>query len=544
VPTAPYKFLEKRSSQGYVNNRLVRAATQNTDREQIGALDNDIHRNVSILGRRTLMTLGRWVYTNIAIVRGALHEKAEYASSHYLAQYTGINAAWGEATEEFLYEHGKICDVAGWPYTARTYRRNLIIAVHRDGDMGTLLTHRADGYPQLQCIPGHRIASRPYELTVTGGPYDGAALTDGVITNEYGAPIAYRILTGNPFDYETHQDISAVDMFLTFVPTYVGQVRGFSTLGAGMFDWQDIGEWRNAEMMSQKINAAISLVEENEEGEPAPGSDFIVDSSGGTAQPGTPTGLVYEKFDKGLVRYFKSKSGSGLKAHISDRPSAGQEAFEARIIRSNFAGLDWSVDFSLDPTKIGGASMRVCVDKINRAISSDQDLILEPSCRRYNAYVIASVMSRPPEEAPNPKIQAPNKSQTPNPKLESLELGTLGAWSLLPFDAEWFKWEFQGPAQLTADKKYNSDVDAQEVRIGIKTRTQAVAERGESLEDVRATREKELDDLFTRAQRQATKHGLPIDLVLARFEQDQLGGATPLAEAPPQPPEAAKASSK
>jgi len=502
----PYKFIEKRSSQGYVNNRLVRAATQTADRKVIPALDNDVHKNVSTLGRRTLMTLGRWVYSNIPIVRGALHEKAEYASSHYLAQYTGANKAWGEMAEEFLYEHGKICDVAGWPYTARTYRRNLCIAVHRDGDAGTLLTRRADGYPQLQCIPGHRIASRPYELTVAGGPYDGAAITDGVITNEYGTPLAYRILTGNPFDYDTHTDISARDMFLTFVPTYVGQVRGFSTLGAGMFDWQDIGEWRSAEMMAQKVNSAIALVEENEAGEPAPGSDFLVDASGGVSQPGTPTGLQYEKFDDGLIRYFKSKTGSGLKAHIAARPTAEQDAFEAKIIRSNFAGMEWSVDFSVDPTKIGGASMRVCVDKINRSIGSDQDLILDPACRRYNSYVIASVMAAGDSSHPS-------------------------YLNLLPFDPQWFKWEFQGPPKLTADAKYNSDVDAQEVRIGIKTRTKAVAERGESLSDLRDLREAELDDLFTRASRIATKHNIPIDVVLARMEQDQLGGATPLAEA-------------
>src|SRR6185436_10679447 len=205
---------------------------------------------------------------------------------------------------------------------------------------------------------------------------------------------------------------------------------------------------------------------------------------GGTAQPGTPTGLVYEKFDKGLVRYFKSKTGSGLKAHISDRPTANQGEFEARIIRANFAGMEWSVDFSLDPTKVGGAPMRVVVDKINRSITSDQDLILDGACRRYYSYVLAQAMSVP--------------------------------LSLLPFNTEWFKWEFQGPAKLTADAKYNSDVDALEIRIGIKARTKALAERGESLEDVRNLREKEAIDLFTRAQRVAKMFDLPLDVVLAR----------------------------
>jgi hypothetical protein len=244
--------------------------------------------------------------------------------------------------------------------------------------------------------------------------------------------------------------------------------------------------------------------------------------------------LQYEKFDKGMIRYFKSKSGSGLKTHIADRPTANQSAFVADVIRGNFAGLDWSVDFSVDPTKIGGASMRVCVDKINRSIGSDQDLILEPTTRRYNSYALSCVMQRPEGETGKRGngVSATNQfAGSPTHRLaDSPSLG------LLPFDIDWYKWEFQGPAKVTADAKYNSDVDAQEIRIGIKTRTKAMAERGESLDDVRDMREKEVDDLLTRAQRQADKHGVPIDLVLARFEQDQLGGATPatpLAEAPP-----------
>src|SRR5678816_633234 len=430
MPPLPYKFIEKRSSRGYSNNKLIRSATQTTDREQIAALDTDVHKNVSHFGRRTLMTLGRWVYANIPIVKGALHEKAEYASSHYLAQYTGATKAWGDLAEEFLYEHGKSCDIAGAPYNFRTYRRNLIIAVHRDGDCGTLLTRREDGYPQLQSIPAHRIASRPYELTVTGGVYDGAAIIDGVIVNDHGAPLAYRIITGDPFDFDTYTDISARDMFLTFVPTFAGQLRGFSTLGAGMNRWQDAFAWQEAELISQVANAGIILSEDNEEGEPAPGSDYLVDASGGVAQPGTPTGLQYEKFDKGMIRYFKSKSGSGLKAHVADRPTANQASFVADVIRGNFAGLDWSVDFSVDPTKIGGASRRVCGDKINRSIGSDQDLILDPASLRYNSYALSCVMQLPIAD-----LRLPNRGSGEIGNRQS-EIGNLG---LLPFDIDWYK---------------------------------------------------------------------------------------------------------
>jgi capsid protein len=106
---------------------------------------------------------------------------------------------------------------------------------------------------------------------------------------------------------------------------------------------------------------------------------------------------------------------------------------------------------------------------------------------------------------------------------------------VLPWNDDWYKWEYQGPALLTADAKYNSDVDAQEIRIGVKTRSKSVAERGEDLRDIRNIREREADDLFTRARRLADKHDITMDSALAHLESDS-PNPTAVAEEPmPEP---------
>jgi capsid protein len=293
-------------------------------------------------------------------------------------------------------------------------------------------------------------------------------------------------MTGRPFDYEQYADVSARDLMLSFIPQFVGQVRGFSTLGASLFDWQDIAETRQFELLAQKIGASIALLEKNETGEPPPGADFIIGPPAGTEAAGTATGVQQEILDGGVIRYLRARSGSNLEAFQQDRPTGNQIAFEANVIRSSFHGMDWSVDFSLDPTKVGGASMRVVIERINRAVAADQDLVLAPPTRRYDGYALAKAM----------------------------KLG------LLPWDDDWWRFEYQGPARLTADAKYDSDVQLQEVRAGVRSRARMAANLGEDLTDVRQIREREVNELLTAARRIADQHGIPLGTALALLESD------------------------
>jgi capsid protein len=341
-------------------------------------------------------------------------------------------------------EHDKICDVRGPPFTMDVWKRSLVISALRDGDKGTLLTENTGGYPMIQSIPAHRIGWFSSEAVVEGGEFDGARMIDGVIVNDYGRPMAYRIYdeTGDEFT-----DFSANDMLLTFLPDWDDQARGISALAASAFDWQDIAEARRLELLSQKLNASIGMIEENETGE--------ADENGGLTIPATTgteiAGVRLEKASGGLeVRYFKAGAGQGLKPMVNDRPTANQKEFSETIIRSALNGIGWSPDFSLDPSKVGGASMRVVVAKINSTIGILQRFILSPACRRVDGWRIS----------------------------KAIELG------LLPDDPDWFKWKYQGPAKITADEKYQSSVSIEEMRSNLTSLKTEAEKRGGFWEDV------------------------------------------------------------
>ena len=337
--------------------------------------------------------------------------------------------------------------VSGWGNDGCSYRTNIVLSTRREGNHFTLQADNGDGYPLVQEIPSHRIGSVYEETQVRGGRYDGYHICNGIIQDDYGRAVAYRVysdgyLTG---DYE---DIPADVMFQSFFPEYVGQSIGISSLGSCACDWQDVLERRKFELLAQKIGASIALVEGNERGQAPPGIGAITKPSAGSSTAGTATGLITELYDGGVTRYYKSKSGEELKTLRMDRPSSDSQAFEAAIIRGAFKGMEWDVDFSLDPSKVGGVPMRVVVDKINRTIDKNQALV-EKAMRRVHGWAIS----------------------------KAIKLG------LLPANDEWYKWEYQGPSRPTSDAKYDDDIDRERLKMGGLTYRDWYAKRGMWWED-------------------------------------------------------------
>lgn len=466
---------------GGSGNRLVPSATQTNDRARIPLLDFDVHRNVSAYGRRVMLTLGRHLFSTYDVVRGAVNEIAETAGSSFLCEYRGTDTDFKKQVEDYTYRHDRICDIAGWPYGMRTYRQLLIRSGLLDGDMGTAYVKDDAGQARLQIIPGHRIGSDANNTFVAGGPFDGATIIDGVIVGDYGQPLAYRVLTGDPMDYTSFVDVPSDRMILSFLPLFSGQLRGFSLIGFSAWKWQDIAESEIWERIGQK-NAAMKMFQEyNEAGEPPAGEvEFQADSSNASK------GIWYEDHIGGINTYFKSSDpNSKIEAVKFDRPSHNQQAWVEGQIRQGLYSAGWSIDYSLLPTKIGGAALRVLVDKLNGRLAELQDLLIEPAVRRFDAFRIPSAMNA----------------------------------GMLKRAGDWWNLEYQRPARLTGDRKYDSQVNLDEIKFGIRSRANGAARNGESDYDVRESNAASLEHLYTLAQAHSKKFGIPFELALAKLEQ-------------------------
>lgn len=409
---------------------------------------------------RQMMSVGRYLYANVGPVQGAVNERGTYAvGDAWIPRYGGRNSAWGDEAEAWLLNWFSICDVRGRPYDFLTDLFLTSVAIDRDGDNGMILTESAGGYPMLQFVPAHRIGQRDYKEKVEGGPYSGLKICNGVVFNEFQRAVAFLVL-GDELDGSEDVFVSARDMQLNFSPTWFDQGRGITCLSHAIMDWRDYRDIRDFEKIGIKTASSIAISENNERGSADPGEEhFDTDAD---------TGLVTETLEGGAIRYFRSNSGSGLSVLKSERPSTETQTFiQDQIMRGAYSGMEWPIEFSWNPEKLGGANIRMIVEKAERTIKKRQKY-LSPVFLRAVTYGIA----------------------------RAIKLG------ILKYDPDWFMWDAQLPKSLTVDAGHQSKADIEEYRIGFKTLSEIYGKRGLDWQEAIKQRVKERKFLVDECAKQ------------------------------------------
>ena len=501
----PFQQTNPLYSYGF-NNTLIEASTQSEDRKTVTLVDYDIHRTVSVVGRRTLLSLARTMFWRIPALQAAILEQANLAVSTFTPRFCGANKAWGEIALEKLNGFHKVMDLAGWPYDYDTYNELQVVSSIVDGDTFTILTEDGNHNPRIQTIPSHRVGSR-YQ---TGGAaqvrYDGnqlyiddilvdanlpfsftnktewtAPIIDGVIVDGQMRPIAYRVYD-DPVVSAKYVDYSATSCFPSFIPMFPTQVRGFSLLASSIFDWQDVREYRRFEMLAQKTFASKTIVETNESGD-EDSAKAIISSAAQFDSAGNKKTPDLLKIDGGAYHIFKAGTNSKLEAfNYSGRPGMEAQAFMDSTVRDAMRGTEWDTFFSLDPKTVGGAPMRVIVDKINRVLKKRRRLVGK-STLRVDIYAIAKYIKN----------------------------------GDLPFDPDWFKWCHQGPPDITSDRRYDAQTDQMEYELGWSTLADIEARRNGDWQLKRQQREIEVRDLLTRAKGLAAEFGISIQEAMTQM---------------------------
>ena len=493
----PFRQVDTGNTYGF-NNTLIQAAVQTTDRQTVTLVDYDIHRTVSVIGRRTLLSLARTMFWRIPALQAAILEQANLAANPFTPRYAGKNKAWGEIAALWLNDWHKVFDLAGWPYDYESYVELLIVTSIVDGEIFTLLTEDASGNPRIQIIPSHRVGSRyqtggSAKVNYTGNQLwiddilvDGnlpwtystplqweAPIIDGVIVDGQTRPIAYRVFD-DPVVSSKYTDIGARSIFPTFIPMFPGQLRGISLLASSVFDWQDVKEFRDFEKLAQKTFSTRTIMESNEEGDIDPAKRLVTSSTRKSDNSLlTPATM---QVNGGQYTVFKANTGSKLEAFDWNRPAQNAQGFMDTIVRDAFRGTEWDTFFSLDPKHVGGAPMRVVVDKICRVLKKRRRMLAKTTLR-VDTYGLAK--------------------------------GALRDGSL-PMDNDWYRWTYQGPPDPTADRRYDAQTDQMEYELGWSTLADIEARRNGDWLLKREQRELEVDDLFTRAKKLADKFHISI----------------------------------
>lgn len=375
------------------------------------------------------------------LVPSILENKADYvAASGYRPRFTGHDEEYGRKALIELENAMRICNLRGPQFDWRTTWRLSVPTRATDGGFYVLLTSWGESrWPAIQCLEGHRIGSRTYDIAgLVGaddawttlvsddgstkrirGAYAGMTIQNGHIYNRLGTCVAYRVLGATTADDE---DISARDMICVSRPRRFSEGRAAPELAAPLLDFLAVDLAQTCQLDQQIQDARLSFLEETTSGRP----DLAAFAMGGGIR--TPTGTPTTIEERAMTRTIKS--GHKLTPLSTNRPSAQWMSFDERVARRACTAARWRLEM-IDPSSMPrGSTVRAFQDQINTTIQ-DEFSIDAPPCLRTVKYF-------------------------------SAKLTNLG---VIPRHPEWDQWEIAPPPWFEIDRA-SAKLDLEDVAAG------------------------------------------------------------------------------
>lgn len=313
-----------------------------------------------------------------------------------------------------------------------------------DGDCGFVIRRLGDGL-KIQLVPATRIGNPNQQSDMSENYYQG------VCTNDYGQPIAYRIFrvdrSGVYFDPE---DVPAENFSHYFDPYRVDQMRGVTDWCSGIRTARSLYEILEAEKAGVRFASQQAALVFSERGTANPRNLFTpnpaITLSNGQQQQN-------ELSDVGMIRYF----GSADKIEVMpSRPSQAFTGFVQHLMHeiALSCGIPQAVLFGSEGYQ--GPSVRAEFAAADRVFTRHQgvltDKVLDPI---KNAVVIDAIARG--------EISAPKLNQRET-MVQALRRATAGEWRF--------------PAKLSIDVGRESAANLNENRQGAKSLAEIASEEG------------------------------------------------------------------
>jgi len=406
----------------------------------------------------------RKVFVNYGPLKTAVYEKARYAvGSAWLPEYIGADKDFGKAARDWL---TKI-----WYYTGnlagrkRNWWESLKIESRYLDVYGEIFIYKVrdkSGFPRYQHIAPHRIDNPRKDGQVdadgyiTSGKYKGNKCLYGIISDDYGAVVAYSIRADKP---EKDKIVPADQMIHLGDWEFIDQTRPISAIAHGILNCRDIMSTQANEKRAIEIASSISVLENN----PLGGVDIndpvqyirayagVVASDEGPSPPAppgfqTPAPVrAYKWTDNGEYKYFKSGTGSDVRAFQFQRPAGEIKDFWDRLGRDaiNFV---WPFDLVGNPAG-GSANNRTLWVRANGLTKDRQDK-LYPAAKQRVLFALAT----------------------------AIDLG------ILPESEGWMEWDFSTPRKPSIDAGRDAQQDREDIKLGVKTWSDVHGELGTTTE--------------------------------------------------------------
>ncbi len=442
---------------------------------------------------KELVAFSRQIFSQLGHVGWAIAQKNMYAVGNaWRPQFVGQNEEWGRQAEDWLVNKWyPACDVRGEPYDFVTDLFLDAVAMDVDGDNTMALLENDSGFPQIRFLPAHFIGNPSYQRrkTIMEGPFQGRESINGVIFSNRGRPLAYNVMQGRG---NTANPMSASKMQMLFEPEWNHQGRGVPRAAKSILDWSDVQDIDNFLKRGVKLDSSVGLLHYNETGEPETSESILSDTN--TDADSYADDIRIQSREGGLIQYFKAGKGEKLETLKSDRPHPNTENYIQRLERRGLLAIGWFYEL-LDPSAIGGASVRLIQNQARTSIENRQKTI-----RKRARRAIIWALSKAQQNGMLPRNRRRNANGIP----------------------DWAMWDFELPAQITVDSGNEEKADRENLKLGTTTEQAIAAKKGRWWADVKRQRKNEVAQTLQDAKDLAEEFEVSFDIALKMLTERQV----------------------
>ena len=386
--------------------------------------------------RSELVRKSRYLEKNSGQIRGVLRDLKVYGIGRGIyPNAKSENSDWNKAAEDWFYRWSRRCDITN-RFSWRECQAMILRALVVDGEVFVIKVFDAFGTPKLQIIESHRLMSPDNE--------SNPLISDGIEFDRYGRIKNFYFLVGE--NNETTK-VPANAVLHIFDPERVSQGRAYPQIQHSINDIIDRKEILALE--KKKVKAISDIVHILKGGQNMSlDGDYKVDV--GNKSDGTTPDTMNRILGGKNIRIDPDET---IDVHESNVPSPTFSGFLTELDRSGSLGV-LPYEFTIDPSKIGGASVRLIASKTQRYVDDMTQLIDE----RFNDAVWF------------------------------FAVGWAITEKILPPQNWWWYCTWTHPRKLTVDAGREEQQNRANVEMGLKTLEESFSECGLDFEDEMRTR--------------------------------------------------------
>lgn len=424
----------------------------------------DFKKTMTVFDRLETTRKMRWMELNAGVIRQVLSDYVLYSVGDGItAQVRTGNPQLDEQYEMYFANWARVpCDITG---RFNLYELQQIVArlIMRDGECFPIKVKDEQGRCRVQLIESHRVSS-----SNSGAP--DPKEVDGIIFGKYGQPESYNVIRSDG----SSRRVPAGAVMHTYTPEVASGARAYSPLQHSINNVVDMLEIISLEKFAVKMNGDITrtITRDSAQFDPSQG-DF--DAFGMKAHP-LNDGLTDPNDASTFIggKVIALGQGERLESFQSNRPNSTWVGMMEHLVRDSLQGV-LPYEFTFDPSKAGGASMRLVVAKADRQFKQMQTVLINRFLTPLWGYVVGQGIAN----------------------------------GDLPANDNWTRVMWTTPRRVTVDAGRDAAQNRADIEMGIKTFGENAQEEGEHLSSLIRRRASEAKMFIDEAKR----HDVPLWMV-------------------------------